>query len=262
MKVDVDCFVGHWPFRHLPYRTLKDIRGLLARVETQQALLTPLAAVFYKDCLSAVQELYVEIAAANATECIPVAVVNPSFPGWRDDLDIMTADLGCIAVRLFPNYHDYRLMDSECEALLNELQARHLPLILSPRLEDERLHHWLVKKPPVPRLDLRWLLRAFPDLKLLLCNLTPDEGDFLTTEILSHSSAYVDTAARMPQFFMEDMVGHFGAERVLFGTGTPLQYPECTVRMILDADLTEEERQRIFAGNARQLFALELSTGT
>jgi len=261
MRVDVHCYVGQWPFRRLADRTLDDVRGLLARVDTQRALLTPLAAIFHKDCLAAVRALHEELITSDWTEASLVAVINPAFPGWRADLDRMIADLSCVAVRLFPNYHGYRLMDPECESLLGELQDRSLPLILSPRIEDERLHHWLVKTPPVSRLDLRWLLRAFPNLKILLCHMTPDELDFLSTEILSHPSASIDTSARMPQFFMEEMVGQFGADRILYGSGQPLQYPECAVRMIRDAQLAEDDSHKIFWENALKLFELETSAG-
>lgn len=55
--IDINCFVGHWPFRHIPYRTVADLRRLMARTQTHGALVTPLHALLYKDCLSAVHEM-------------------------------------------------------------------------------------------------------------------------------------------------------------------------------------------------------------
>jgi predicted TIM-barrel fold metal-dependent hydrolase len=256
LKVDVHCYVGQWAFRRLPYTTLAEIRTLLARTETRHALVTPMSAIFYKDCLSATRQLYDELAAQPGNDLSLVAVVNPAFPGWRDDLSIMIDQLGCIAVQLFPNYHNYLLTDEPAQELLDEMQRRGLPLMLSPRMEDERLHHWLAKIPPVSGLDLRWLLRAFPRLEIVLCNLTPGEVDVLHTEIVSHPQAFVDTSARMPQFFLEEMVGKLGADRVLYGTGLPLQYPECTWQMIADAQLTERDRHKICFENAVRVFNL------
>lgn len=257
MKIDVHSFVGHWPFRRIPYRTVADTRQLLARTATDVALITPMASIFYKDCLSAAQELHEALGTAGGTDLLLVAVVNPAFPGWLDDLSIILDDLGCVAVRLIPNYHQYRLTDPEAGALLTELQRREVPLFLSPRVEDERLHHWLVTTPPVSRLDIRWLLRAYPGLKIVLCNLNPDEVGFLQREIVTHPAAYVDTSARMPQFYLEEMVGQLGVDRVVYGTGIPLHYPEPTLRMIGDAHLSEADRRKILYENASRLFDIE-----
>lgn len=49
MILDVNCFIGHWPFRRIPYRTVGDIVQLMARTDTHGALMTPLAGLFYKE---------------------------------------------------------------------------------------------------------------------------------------------------------------------------------------------------------------------
>jgi hypothetical protein len=122
--LDVNCFIGHWPFRRIPYRTVGDIVQLMARTDTHGALMTPLAGLFYKDCLSAM----------------------------REKLDELEADT---------------------QELLKVVRDRELPLMISMRVEDERLHHWLARVEPVPCPDIVWVLRAFPDIKLVLCEPVP-----------------------------------------------------------------------------------------
>jgi predicted TIM-barrel fold metal-dependent hydrolase len=258
--IDVNCFVGHWPFRRIPYRTVDDIGQLMARTDTQGTLVTPLAGLFYKDCLSAVREMLDELEAGSHPDMWPVAVLNPAFPGWQDDLAIVFDEWGCVALRLFPNYHGYRLTDPHATDLLRAVQDRGLPLVISVRVEDERLHHWLVKVQPVPWSDIRWVLRAFLDPKLVLCDVKPDEVDQLRGDIRNHPHASVDTSARMPQFYLEEMVGQLGSDRVVYGTGMPLKTPECALFQVSDAQLSEVTKRRIFSENACRTFKLRPKT--
>lgn len=260
MILDVNCFVGHWPFRRIPYRTISDIVQLMARTHTHGALVTPLAGLFYKDCMSAVREMLDELEAESHPNLWPVAVVNPAFPGWQEDLVTMVDEWGCVAIRLFPSYHNYRLPDPQAQELLEVVQARRLPLMISVRVEDERLHHWLVRVEPVSCLDVTWVLRAFPGIELILCDLKPDEIDQLLGDILTHSHACVDTSARMPQFYLEEMVDQLGSDRVVHGTGMPLKYPECALYQVNGAQMSEDARRKILSENALRIFGLELET--
>ena len=56
---------------------------------------------------------------------------------------------------------------------------------------------------------------------------------------------------------MERMVAAVGADRVLFGTGLPLQYPACNVAKLEHAGLDAAARAAVEAGNARRLLGLE-----
>jgi len=256
--VDINCFVGYWPFRRIPYRTVTDIRDLMGRTKAWRALVTPLAGLFYKDCLSAVREMIEEMDAHAGPGLLPVAVVNPAFPGWEDDLATLVDDWGCVALRLFPNYHGYRLPDPQAAELLRIAESRGLPVMISVRVQDERLHHWLVRVEPVSCLDITWVLRMFPEVRVVLCDVSPDEVDQLRGDIVAHAHASVDTSARMPQFYVEELVAQLASERVVYGTGMPLKYPECALRQLQDAHLAKDERRKILCGNACRVFQLDL----
>ena len=255
--IDIDCFYGFWPFRRIPFRSIADIEALLSRTQTDGALVTPLAGVFYKDCLSGVREMLDELNNNDNPNLWPVAVVNPAFPGWKDDLPIMLDEWGCIALRLFPNYHGYRLPDNSSTALLEEVQSRQIPLILSVRIEDERLHHNQAKTPAVSLFDIQWLLRAFPDMKVILCGVKPDEIDRLQSDVLIHQNAWVEAPPRSPQFYLEELVEKLGPAHLIYGTGMPLQYPECARQQVLDARLSDAVKSQICLENAQGLFGIQ-----
>jgi hypothetical protein len=79
LSIDINCFVGFWPFRRISYRSVNDIRNLMDRTNTHGVLLTPLASLFYKDTLSAVSELLEELNVSGYEYMWPIAVINPSI---------------------------------------------------------------------------------------------------------------------------------------------------------------------------------------
>jgi predicted TIM-barrel fold metal-dependent hydrolase len=48
-------------------------------------------------------------------------------------------------------------------------------------------------------------------------------------------------------------VRRFGAERFLFGTGFPEQYPEASVLPLLHAGISEADKRKIASGNFEAL---------
>lgn len=42
---------------------------------------------------------------------IPLAVINPFYAGWRDDLRICHEEFGMKGLHLYPKWHNYSLTD-------------------------------------------------------------------------------------------------------------------------------------------------------
>ena len=94
MYFDLNVYLGRWPFRRLRYAGAAGVRQLMSRTQVGQALAIPLPAVFYKDCLDGVLEMIKDIGPDNQ-DLLPLAMVNPNFPGWERDLRYMVEELGC-----------------------------------------------------------------------------------------------------------------------------------------------------------------------
>jgi hypothetical protein len=76
---------------------------------------------------------------------IPVAVVNPSLPNWRRGLDKSRKAYDVQMVRLAPSYHVYDLRAPFALECINELTSQGLLVSIVKRIEDERMHHPLMK---------------------------------------------------------------------------------------------------------------------
>jgi uncharacterized protein len=104
---DANTWTGRWPFSFADAHTPRSLAAHLARHGIRRALVSPLDAVF----APAPQPANLALLAATRGHrgLVPVPVINPALAGWRDDLAGVAADARVRAVRLLPNYHDYKL---------------------------------------------------------------------------------------------------------------------------------------------------------
>ncbi len=247
MIFDANVYIGTWPFRRLRHAGASNVRQLMARTGITRALAIPLQAVFYKDCLDGVQEMVDDIGVAG--DLLPLAMVNPRFPGWERDLRTMVEEWGCVACGLIPTYHGYRVYDPCAAALCQRLQELRLPALVFVRLQDERSHHWRMQVPPLAVDDLLYLLKTFPDLSLAICNANlPVEGVALAPALADRAATLLTTAyksLKLPQ-----MVERLGVQHLAFASGMPLHYPESALFQVRDAGLSDAERRAILWDNA------------
>lgn len=255
MIIDVNSYVGRWPFRRLAFGGASGLKALLNRTKTDMALATPISGVFYRDCFSAMEEM-LEDEGWDSAHMRPVAVVNPEFPGWEADLDVMIREMGCLAVRLIPNYHGYRLYDDPALALVSKVQDYGLPAIITLRMRDERTHHWLMPVDPVPVDEVRFLMRQLPRGKYMLSNARWPEIKALRCELDMVDDGVWEMSYKPPAFGIELAVEEFGAERVLYGSCAPLQYPESALLPVQEAALSDDDKELILSRNAVRVFGL------
>jgi len=255
MIIDANTWIGHWPFRRLRLADAAGLGRLLDRTGTGLALVSPLSGPFYRDCLTAVEEM-LEDGSWDAARFRPVAVVNPHFPGWEEDLRTMATSMGCVALRLIPNYHDYSLHSDEAVQAATVATDLGLPVIVTARMYDERSHHPRMYVPPVPMEEVRYLMRMVPEARYLLSQVTFPEASSLLSEMDLVADAGWEMSYKPPAFMVERVVSELGGERLFYGSGAVLQYPESLLLPVQQAPIDDAARQAILGGNARRLFEL------
>jgi len=146
------------------------------------------------------------------------------------------------AVRLFPKAHNFPLADW-CVGLLCEwLIEYRMPLFIQHTETD-----WP---------SLQQLAVAFPALTIVV--------ESQVQKILYHTRALFPLMGACPnvlvelsnfagQGFVEYAVRQFGAGRLIFGSFLPVSDPLVPIGMVLDADISEDEKALIAGGNLRRL---------
>ena len=180
-------------------------------------------------------------------------IVDPLRPATFDQAQESLADPWCIGIKVHPEEHGYRI--AEHGPKLFEFAARHSAVLQSHSGEANSLPQ-----------DFVPFAEAFPGVTLLLSHLGCSYDGDPTRQVRAiqscrHANIYTDTSSAqsiMPNL-IEWAVREVGAERVLFGTDSPLYFSPMQRARIEYADLTPEERHLILSGNAERLFHAPLA---
>lgn len=147
-----------------------------------------------------------------------------------------------VALRAFPAHHRFHLNRLTFGAFLDEVAARRIPLLLSPRFDID----WA---------GITGVLEDYPTLTVVLCDVGVWGQDRYTWPLVRHfPHVYLETGlVSLEAGGLEAAVHALGAERLLFGSGYPWRTPEAAVLDLLHAEISAEARTRIAGGNLRAL---------
>lgn len=258
MRIDFHTYIGHWPFRQLRGNTAAGLVEYMGRFGVDQAVVSNINGVFYKNTQPANEEL-AEAVKPFPCRFIPYAVINPSYPDWEHDLEVCHDKLGMKGLRLYPQYHDYSLTGVRLAKLLERAHGLKMPVVFSRWLVDDRQRSWMDIG---GRLNLESLLPVVRDnpgtFVLLNMEHVPVKDDDL--QALRKMDVYFDTVYAtgcLPGLSGYDIlraVKEIGAERFLFGSAVPFRDPvSALVRLEILNELDAAARDAIWAGNAQRL---------
>jgi hypothetical protein len=255
--IDSNAYVGEWPFRRLPYSQPEDLLRKMDALGIERAVVSRLENVFFKDLLVGNRELYA-IAEAHADRFIPAYTVNPAYPGWDDDLEILLAELGAKNLRLHPNYHQYELLGQESLRLLAIAQERDLLIMIAIGLEDVRHHHRLVIVPDVAAGEIAQMVNAFPDVRFLVAAGRFNEVTSIWRGVDKRDNLYVENSrVQGPIHDVAKLCNTIGADHVLFGSNAPLHYHESAKLSIeTESQIEDATKQKLLHDNAVRLFRI------
>ena len=250
--IDTNVYLSRWPARRLPLDETPALVEKLQKLGVTSAWAGTFDGLLHKDITSANQRLVDDCGSYGDGLLLPFGCVNPTLPGWIDDLRRCHEEHGMRGIRLHPNHHGYALDDPRCAQLLDLAAERNLIVQIPLRMEDERTQHPLLRVPHVDAAPLPGLLAARPNLRCVLLNSLRDlQGPVL------------EAAANCEQIWVEIDAGRsrragpvpqpVPAPRVLFGTYAPFFYPESAVLKLDESELGELRRSAIAATNARRL---------
>ena len=273
MLLDINAYVGHWPFKQLQYNNCSKLLGRMNQYSVDISVISNLNGIFYKNTQPANEELYDELNSDKAFNgrFIPFAIINPIYAGWREDLDTCITKFGMKGVRVFPQYHDYEITDQSFVELVKIVRDRGLPVAIDIRMVDSRQRSWMDIPVFVPgeKSDIifkEWqlkniipIIKEVPDAKFIIVNIA--NGLRLSDEeleIIKKADVLMDTSGRSMSD-IPDLLKKFGKEKFAFGTHAPiLDYLSGRLRIeyMNDTEADETTKEMLRSGNARRFFGI------
>jgi uncharacterized protein len=252
MRVDVNAFLGAYPFRRVPGTSPAALLQAMDRVGIDEAWVSHLPSLFWRAPGEGNGWLYETTARERRLR--PVPALHPGLAGWDRALG-EASDRGAPAVRSDPTYYGLEPAGPEMRALVAACGAARLPLLMAVRLEDARQRHPGDRAAELPAAAVRALVRTDPHARLVI---THADRAFIE-EV--HFGSTPDEAARLwwdiswiwgpPEDHLETLLATVGVARFVFGTGQPLRIPETSVAKLELLELASDARAALESGNAR-----------
>jgi hypothetical protein len=175
-------------------------------------------------------------------------VVDPLKPETYTQAEQMLRSPKCAGIKIHPIEHGYRI--AEQGRALFEFAARHRAVVQSHSGEEGAMPEEFVP-----------FANDFPEVRLIVSHLgcSPD-GDpshqVRAIQASRHGNVFTDTSSSMSVLsgLVEWAVKEVGAERILFGTDSPLYSASMQRARIDSADLSERDKRLILCENATRLF--------
>lgn len=256
MTTDVNVFLGSYPFRRVPGTSPEAVLAAMDRVGVQDAWVSHLPSVFWKDPGEGNAWLFEE--AERVPRFRPVPAVQPELAHW-EDVVAAAASHGAPAVRCDSQFAGLDPDGPPMRKLLAVAAELHLPVLMAVRLEDMRQRHPNDVAGDLPAAAVRTMIRSHPRVRLIVTH--ADRG--FIEEV--HFGSTPEEQSRIwfdicwiwgpPEDHLATLVKTIGASRFLFGTGMPLRIPENSVAKLDLSGLSAVDREAMERGNAAALSA-------
>ena len=177
-------------------------------------------------------------------------VIDPAKPETYAQAEEMLQLPKCVGIKLHPEEHGYPIR--EHGRALFEFAAKHRAVVLAHSSEQNSL-----------AADFMTFANAFPEMTLILAHIGCGWDGDLTHQVRAleqckHGNVFADTssARSITPGLIEWAVRAVGAERILYGTDSPLYFAPMQRARIDHADLSDQEKRLILCDNAMRLFRL------
>ena len=267
MLIDINAYTGHWPFRRLRGNTCEALLERMDENGVDISVVSNVHGLFYKNTQSANEELYEEIRANDRfrNRLIPFAVINPTYPDWKHDLDICHKKFGMTGLRLYPQYHDYELSDPSCIEIVKMARDRAMPVSFAIRFIDIRQRSWIGISRELSMSNIAAVVSSVPDARYITLNtiigrMSDDEvATIKNADIVFDTARLVGVSTGGAGSHMPTIIEKYGRDKPAFGTFTPfLDYvtPFIRIGVLEDGEVNEATKELIRSGNARRILGL------
>jgi len=261
MIIDVNTYIGHWPFRQVSDSTPEGLVNLMDKSGIDMACVSNINAIFYRNVQDGNEELAQQISSCKEFKdrLIPFAIINPLYPGWKKDFIHCIDDLGMKGLELYPTYHQYNLANENAVELLNMAAERGIPVHLPCAIENIRQRHWMDTKEDITADSVARVLSLCPKTDFIITNgPSPDiANSLMPLSQKRQGKVYYDFSRVDLLFFrFDNFVKSVGADNVVFGSVMPLQYVDTQFAKLHFSKISDEDKEKIMYKNLKELLKI------
>lgn len=233
MLIDINAYIGNFPFRTLRDNTPEKLIARLDRCGIQMAAVSSIDALFHRHPYSANEKLITDLA-PHKDRLIPIGTLNPLSPHWKDDLQDCL-DAGAKGIQIFPPYQGFATNGPEAKSVAKTCAKNNTPLFIPNRLEDTRQHHWMDPGKESNLTHIADLIAAVPEATVIIpnaraittsalwkCQDIRDHNWYIDLSLVEIFYKLHTNASSMRD--LADLIDEGGANHILFGTNLPLSY--------------------------------------
>ncbi len=239
LRVDVNTFIGGYPFRHVPHPDPDVLVRVLEREGMARAWVGHLPSAFHREPSHGNESLYAALQPHRA-RLDPVPTVRPDWPGWRAHIKRAVAE-GAPAVRAYPPQWGYGVGHPAMLELAEECAYHRLSLVLTVRFEDLRQRHRTDVAGDLSAAAIRAMARAGTGARILVTaagrDLVEEVHWGLTASERAQVSWDISWIWGPPGDDLATLLRTIGAERFVYGSGWPLrlaQTPRANLALLPD----------------------------
>lgn len=259
MIIDVNTYIGHWPFRKVGYDTADKVLNLMNDNDIDIACVSNLNALFYRDVMEGNIELKEQIEPYK-NRFISFAIINPAYPGWKKDFDTCVEVLGMKAIELYPCYHKYKLTDKDSVELLNMAADKDIPVHIPCAIENLRQRHWLDVTVDLSLDEVKQVLSLCPKTDFIITNGPSVEiFNHLLPESTNRTGKVYYDISRLGILKVgsdSSLIDKAGVSNIVFGSAMPMQYIETQFVKLRYSNLKDEDIDRILYKNLKELLKI------
>jgi hypothetical protein len=225
MTTDVHCYIGGYPFRHIPHPEPAVLARVLEREGIAGAWVGHLPSAFHRDPTPGNADLLAALAPHRGI-LAPAPIVRPDWPKWERML-AGAVDAGAPAVRAYPPQWGLGPGDARMNRLAAACGEAGVALLLTVRFEDLRQRHAMDGAGDLTGAHIRPIVRNGGRGRVVVVA----AGRSLVEEV--HWGLTPGERARCwwdiswlwgpPEDELAHLLRTVGADRFLYGSGWPLR---------------------------------------
>lgn len=252
-RFDINCMIGHWPFRKLRHNKPEDILKTHKLNGITGGCVSSLDSILYNDPYEGDEDIKKDV---KDMGYIHIQSVNPILSFTLDDIKRGVELLGTKGVKIYPCYHQYDFTIPELEPVCQYLKEQNIPLYVQLRMEDYRGDYVMLQK-QMGTKDIQTLLQKYPDNKIVLLTPRLNEIMALAPMVKDMDNVLFDTSGLKDGLFaVESVVEAIGPDKLAFGSLYPLFCLKSLLMLVEEAQLDDETKEKIYHKNAERFLGL------